>query len=214
MKAILASKLYKASSRQDKILAQLSNPINVELVEQLREYLDDEYLTPEYFPDAENADAEAADTSTEETDTESDDSSGSTSSGGGGGSSGGSGNPLSDGDIGNGAEELEDSESEETSEESSEDTGSDDAVEEATDINGIEPANGSIADMLNADSRTAGVSRTKSKSNEYWIYYNDNINLNNVMSDVLDKLSEAGHSELQFSRLARTDNAIVLDIVE
>ena len=43
MNAITASKLYRASTRKAKILAALNDPINVELVEQLNEYIGDEY---------------------------------------------------------------------------------------------------------------------------------------------------------------------------
>ena len=45
MKRIFASRLYKSlpSSRQNHIKAAISNPINAELVSQLKEYLDDDY---------------------------------------------------------------------------------------------------------------------------------------------------------------------------
>ena len=47
MQAILASKLYKCSKRKDKIHSALEDPVNLELVEQLKEYLDPEYLQPD-----------------------------------------------------------------------------------------------------------------------------------------------------------------------
>ena len=40
MNAILSSKLYKISSRKDKIASAMKNPINVELVKQLDSYID------------------------------------------------------------------------------------------------------------------------------------------------------------------------------
>lgn len=49
MKAIYASKLYKASPRKEKIRAALENPVNAELVTQLAEYLDEEYQQPQYL---------------------------------------------------------------------------------------------------------------------------------------------------------------------
>lgn len=65
---------------------------------------------------------------------------------------------------------------------------------------------------LNANSDTTGVSRVVVKDNEIWIYYNDNINLNNVMSQVIDKVYALGYSYLDFNRLARSDNAMVFVI--
>lgn len=43
MNAIFACKLYKSSTRKQKIQAALKNPVNAELVKQLSECLDDEY---------------------------------------------------------------------------------------------------------------------------------------------------------------------------
>lgn len=62
---------------------------------------------------------------------------------------------------------------------------------------------------LNANSDTAGVSRVVVKDNEVWIYYNDNTNLNNVMSQVIDKVYALGYDYMDFNRLARSDNAMV-----
>lgn len=62
---------------------------------------------------------------------------------------------------------------------------------------------------LNANADTAGVSRVVVKDNEVWIYYNDNTNLNNVMSPVIDKVYALGYDYMDFNRLARSDNAMV-----
>ena len=43
MKAIYSCKLYKASKRKDKIRAAIADPLNTELVTQLRSYLDDDF---------------------------------------------------------------------------------------------------------------------------------------------------------------------------
>ena len=48
MEAIYSSKLFKTSPRKDALKAAIENPINTELVQQLRRYLDKEYLKPEY----------------------------------------------------------------------------------------------------------------------------------------------------------------------
>ena len=51
------------------------------------------------------------------------------------------------------------------------------------------------------------------KKHELWIYYNDNTNLNNVMQSVIDVVNALALKLLSFSRLARSDNAMVFDII-
>ena len=67
---------------------------------------------------------------------------------------------------------------------------------------------------LNGREDLAGVSRiaVKEKEQEIWIYYNDNINLNNIMVEVIEFVKNAGFDVLEFNRLARSDNAIVFSI--
>jgi hypothetical protein len=67
---------------------------------------------------------------------------------------------------------------------------------------------------LNARADLAGVSRVavKEKEQEIWIYYNDNVNLNNIMVEVIEFVKNAGYDVLEFNRLARSDNAIVFSI--
>ena len=55
MKAIYASKLYKTSTRKNKIHAAIQNPVNAELVSQLAKYLDEEYQSPEYLGQGEES---------------------------------------------------------------------------------------------------------------------------------------------------------------
>ena len=69
-----------------------------------------------------------------------------------------------------------------------------------------------IKGTLNSRQDTTGVIRTTVKDNEMWLYYNDSINLNNVMAQVIEVLSNAGYNYLEFNRLARSDNAIVFEI--
>ena len=66
--------------------------------------------------------------------------------------------------------------------------------------------------LLNVNSSTAGVNRVLIKADELWIYYDDSINLNNVMTAVIESLNAANYYYLVFNRLARTDNAIVFEI--
>lgn len=71
---------------------------------------------------------------------------------------------------------------------------------------------GEIKGTLNAREITQGVMRVSIKNDEMWVYYNDDINLNNVMSPVIELLNAANYHYLIFNRLARTDNAIVFTI--
>lgn len=66
-----------------------------------------------------------------------------------------------------------------------------------------------VKNTLNNREDTAGVERIAEKENELWIYYNDDINLNNIMSEVIELLLTEGYEMFEFNRLARSDNAIV-----
>ena len=69
-----------------------------------------------------------------------------------------------------------------------------------------------IKGLLNAKADTAGVVRVNVKNDEVWVYYNDDTNLNNVMTPALESLNAASYAYLIFNRLARTDNAIVFTL--
>ena len=70
----------------------------------------------------------------------------------------------------------------------------------------------SIKGTLNSQQLTCGVTRVAVKNDEVWCYYNDSVNLNEVMVEAIDLVSKAGYSYLEFNRLARSDNAIVFVI--
>lgn len=69
-----------------------------------------------------------------------------------------------------------------------------------------------IKGTLNSQQLTCGVTRVAVKNDEVWCYYNDSVNLNEVMVEAIDLVSKAGYSYLEFNRLARSDNAIVFVI--
>ena len=71
----------------------------------------------------------------------------------------------------------------------------------------------SIKGLLNAREDTAGCVRVQVKGEELWMFYNDKINLNNLMEDVISLMNASGYTYLEFNRLARTDNAIVFSVV-
>ena len=235
MKAIFASKIYKASTRKDKIKAAIADPLNSELIQQLSSYLDDEY-TSTAKQDSSSGD-EKGDSSKSLKSDFSDTNTGATSSGGLSGHSSSSRlgsigeigglddsddsednlSDLDDESLGDGDDE--DKESKDIDEisdtehgllESSTSVKSKKAVTASTDS--LNSAVVEIKGMLNLKSETAGVSRVKVKDNEMWLYYKDDVNLNNVMADVVELLEASGYSYLEFNRLARTDNAVVFEI--
>ena len=70
-----------------------------------------------------------------------------------------------------------------------------------------------IKDKLNENECTQGVTRVQfiaSDMNEVWIYYKDDVNVNMVLSSVIDIISNM-YSELEFNRVARSYNAIVFE---
>lgn len=65
-----------------------------------------------------------------------------------------------------------------------------------------------LVDQLNSDDSTAGVRRVSNNDNEIWIYYSDDINLNNIMDSVIECVMKCCPNT-DFNRLARSKNAIV-----
>lgn len=222
MQAIYSCKLYRSSKRKSKIKSAIENPVNSELVSQLSRYLDDEYvLVDEDINNKKNVQKSESDENTAKSE--------------------GSRNhtPLhsipkssSIGDIDDFdlEEEQEDSipaEEDEIGEEIDEDQEDQEdetaSVEESTSIlEGKSTVTASIVlsqdtvaeikGVLNLREDTKGVDRISFKDNELWIYYNDNINLNNVMSNVIELLNESGYTYLEFNRLARSANSIVFQV--
>lgn len=224
---LLNCKLYRASKRKSNILGAISDPINSELVKQLRSYLDDKYLTSDYLDPAETS---VDDTAKNEPSSESADDN--------------DGRPpvhsqppqphvaKPDSHISDDADNLPDldtSSDEDDKDDTDSDTGestssnlqsasqvSSDPVLSSAQISEIDISDYAqeVINTLNLRDDTCGVTRSMFKGNEFWIYYNDKINLNSVMSVVLDVLASAGYTHLEFNRLARTDNAIVFDVVD
>lgn len=224
MKDILCSKLYVSSSRKDRILAAIQDPNNRELVQQVASYLDDEfidsrYLDPESSDDSVkemNKDPKANGDSNDDRDSHSN---GGMSHGGGFSSSGFSSMDDLFDDSDDSVEDVEQGSGDT-------DGGLDDAVNNDVDEPLSDPVVESsksikaslvldvVKGTLNARQDTAGVDRVVEKENELWVYYNDNVNLNKVMSEAAQELILQGYSMLEFNRLARSNNAIVFDIVK
>lgn len=222
---IIGSKLYKSSKRKNAILNAIQDPKNAGLLTQLAEYLDEQYQTPENLegkPEVNEApEGEEGGESIRPSE---------------GGGAGGGGGAIAG--LGEGMSLMDTPETEEDldalmQEEGGSDEGAnlegddgyepvDDTVEESTQvtkrkITACEDITTdqleSLKSSLNLVEETKGVTRISIKNNELWLYYNDDINLNNIMTDVIESVSSLGIDWAEFNRLARSDNAIVFEIV-
>ena len=229
-KAIFSSKMFLASTNQEKIRAAFADNANLELIRQLDEYLGDEYIAllkpekqKEEKPESVDNQVEEAkpENTTEEQKQEK------------------SGSPIKpslredytklekdmekEADMDTVAELLNESEASAETE-----TSSDTAVENSTAVDpakaiesattvmpiSYEDAVTEIKGILNADSATAGVSRVQKKDDEVWIYYKDSVNLNNIMDLVIETMDSASYTWMIFNRLARSDNAMVFAVLK
>lgn len=231
LKSIYSSKLYISSSRKSRIHAAMLSAGNQGLVQQLASDLDDEYRTPENFgKEPESAEPQVDENNllvdeeiNPETDlmTVNDMAGGSHSSGGGAHFS-----PSAPSEpMGEGSEDgpEPDVETDELIPESpaNEKPAKEEPTEASTKIVSttiVKPEQlvnvDTLKGTLNSRADLAGVTRValKEKEQEIWIYYNDNVNLNNIMVDVIEFVKNAGYDVLEFNRLARSDNAIVFGI--
>lgn len=228
LQRIYSSKLYVTSTRKDKIHAAINDPINVELVRQLSEYLDEEGQQ-----ELKQAVSEEKGNQATTDNSGSGESSGSSASSGSESASSGptpshshfTGNIMDD----FGEDDLADIEPMPTEGDAPTPTEepTSEPTESATKILGkaitansiiwttvddVINDSETIKGTLNSREDTKGVSRLQVKDSELWIYFNDDENLNDKMVDVIELLNATGYTYLAFSRLARSNNAIVFDI--
>jgi len=221
MKAIYSCKLYVNSNNKDRIVAAIKDPINIELVKQLRSYLDEEYVSDEFLDVPDKVDNVPDPEYSADMDVEKD-----------------SESPAS--------ENFSEHRSVPKPENSSPDEGepipeskeeqSDEPADEEADVSESSKLSGSfilgsqnignalditsLVGTLNLNSETSGVVRCTLKTDpktgyeELWIYYSDETNLNNVMEAVINTLEACGYTMLSFNRLARSNNAIVFEILK
>lgn len=224
-KAVMASKLFQSSTRKQKILAAMESPINQELLMQLEEYVGDEYKEllnpPKPVEDAPQTAPEADAPTDEESDAPA-------SVGAPRG-----GRPSAPSAPSAPAESGRESEGEEPVDpyEDVPDEVLDVAMNQSEKANGtpikasvggivngysykaqINNLAGELKGTLNSRQETAGVNRVLVKSDEIWMYYDESINLNNVLDAVIRLLTAANYYYVKFNRLARTDNAIVFTL--
>lgn len=210
MKAIIASKIFASMdmNRQQKIVAKLNNPMNVELVKQLKTYLDEEYQS---LADEGHGVSNEGEIEEEHLDTGEDKGAGSSFVSSHPSYSSESSSSLDDFDPTEGGyEEVSEGDSIDGEEEPSDEV-EDEEVESSQGFNIMNVVK-RIKDSLNSREDTKGVNRILVKDKELWIYYQDKMNLNTVMAEVIEYLNSAGYTYLEFNRLARSENAIVFDL--
>ena len=217
LEAIYASRLYKSSKCKDKIRSAMENPINSELVQQLRTYLDEDYQgtdrlellddtapnkSPDTAPPAASEPSAAPKFSPYRNTSD-----------------------TSDTSLVDDMEDLDrqlsdDFESNDAIDDSHDEPGD---VSESTHVSGASVTASTdcsynpvmvevVKGTLNSRSDTCGVNRVIQKDNELWVYYDDKTNLNNVMGPAIETLANSGCQFLEFNRLARSDNAIVFEV--
>lgn len=211
------SKILQNSSRKSEILAKLNAPVNAELVKQLSRYLDDRYLKQE-DSEVDNTDISEKKLSKESPEMLEKESSHKSSS-----SKPSSKSESSLDEKFDLVDDLKDEERSSQSQDSEEAN-----LESSTDLT-LDTVEGCIRltikdrlidnldamkGSLNSVESTQGVNRIVVKDNELWVYYSDKVNLNNVMEQVIDQFIKSNYTYLEFNRLARSDNAIVFQILE
>lgn len=222
IESIYSCKLYKSSTRKEKIQSAINDPVNVELVEQISSYLDEDSLPAPKSP------KKATDKQTKPHAEESATRDDSFEEGRGSSSSlerrpnrtpsprpSRSEKPDME-DIDRGDAPMND-----PSEDVPRDvTDPEDEIQESVKIEASSNVCASDIDLealqgsLNLDNETSGVTRIRLAENEVWIHYADNVNLNNIMIPAINKIESLGYYYLEFNRLARTENAIVMQVNE
>ena len=209
LKIIYSSKLYKASSRKDKIRANINNPINVELVQQIADYVDanepkqldtkvnepSESVVKRSDHPAPNRGADKINHSSESDVSPSDDI-----------------EPMP-GLIADDETISDEPQPAQPEDESAEEINESEKLTDDT-VQGVEGICSSIdinqiKDELNDSPLTEGVIRVANKAREIWVYFNDNTNLNDIMVNVIDSIFSRYGAQLEFNRLARSENAMV-----
>lgn len=211
LKYIYGCKMFRSSSRKNHIKANIANPINVELVQQIQDLTDDSEDTVEKVNPSENKSERKILKGPS-----------SSPSGGSYSTSLSHGSEPSEDDIFipdetdnnvNKDENFDDSDSLDTSDESVDEDTSDENVESSEAITAVvedELDINQLKSILNeSSSLTYGVSRISERNNEVWVYYNDDVNLNPMLSDIIYTVESSKFKNLEFNRIARSDNAVV-----
>lgn len=181
---IYGAKLFRSSCRKEHIKANMANPINTELVTQLSSMID--IVDDDTDEDIVDPIPEDADSTVEEPDIVDDEDT----------------NPADSNDEDEDNGSISEEDFPEPDEPQSDSIGAEDPT--VDDIDRLEAA-------LNGNSNTQGVIRCAEKDDEVWVYYNDDINISKILPDIMDELDASNITDISFSRIARSSNAIVFD---
>lgn len=181
---IYGAKLFRSSCRKEHIKANMANPINTELVTQLSSMID--IVDDDTDEDIVDPIPEDADSTVEEPDIV----------------DGEDTNPADSNDEDEDNGSISEEDFPEPDEPQSDSIGAEDPT--VDDIDRLEAA-------LNGNSNTQGVIRCAEKDDEIWVYYNDDINISKILPDIMDELDASNITDISFSRIARSSNAIVFD---
>lgn len=220
--SILESKMLQGSRDKSKILAAMNDPINMELKQQLAEYVD----IPSVEEDEESEDGKGSKVHRKDKAEDS-------GKGPHDGKPGKAAKPKATKNAGShrpkpaSFEDASDEAGEPDGEKSSDDRGESGSVDSSVTAPGskvmassvtadeVAAAVNEIPGTFNMVDDTKGVTHAVLKGgsdNEVWVYFDDDTDINKVLEHANRMLSDAGYYFLAFDRVSRSDNAIVYAI--
>ena len=79
-------------------------------------------------------------------------------------------------------------------------------------IDAIARDSDAIKGLLNSRADSTGAVRVAIEGTELWVYFEGDVNLNEVMEPAIAALNASGYTSLNFKKLSRPDNAITFEI--
>ena len=199
---VLSSSLFAVSTKKSKIMAALTNPLNAELIQQSVSDLPDDTLAKLNESDNQGPNNDGASPASEGTKSITSDP-----------------KPIkfkvADHAVEKDTEALENDDSSKDFDTSVETSPVD--VTSSVSVDCVVLDAEVIKSTLNGRDDTCGVVSIALKDSgvsELWIYYDDETNLNDTIYAVVSVFNSCGYNMLKFNRLARSNNAIVFDILE
>lgn len=199
---VLSSSLFAVSTKKAKIMAALMNPLNAELIQQSVSDLPDDTVAKLNESDNQKPNKDGASPASEGTKSITSDP-----------------KPIKFKVADNALEKdttvLENDDSSKDSDNSVETNPVD--VTSSVSVDCVVLDAEVIKSTLNSRDDTCGVvsiALKDSGASELWIYYDDETNLNDTIYAVVSVFNSCGYNMLKFNRLARSNNAIVFDILE
>ena len=199
---VLSSSLFAVSTKKTKIMAALTNPLNAELIQQSVSDLPDDTVAKLNESDNQEPNKDGASPASEGTKSITSDP-----------------KPIkfkvADHAVEKDTADLENDDSSKDSDNPTETNPVD--VTSSVSVDCVVLDAEVIKSTLNGRDDTCGVVSIALKDSgvsELWIYYDDETNLNDTIYAVVSVFNSCGYNMLKFNRLARSNNAIVFDILE